>query len=480
MRPFRSLVVPLLAVLGSALVPAAARAATYDPNGFRFSSSTYSVHENQGQAVITVVRNDASQPATAYYIGVGIGHDCGGVSCNAMPVAHGEDPADFGATQGALTFAAGQTSDTFTVKIFDHGFATIPKTLQLSIFNAWNQGIADPSKAVLTIINDDPSPARDPNNPLMLPVAPTNGDPLSGAKFYVDDQSEAALAARQFPAIGVIASQPGASRYGKFSGPDVGFAVNRYLVRASVQQPGTIPMLATYRILDGHCGHYTPTPAEVASYHAFITRFAQGIGTYPAVLYLEMDAMITTPCLTRAGLAIRLGELHDAINVLTATCPHLVIYLDAGAADAIPAGPMASLLMRAGVSQIQGFFLNATHFDWTSKEIRYGNQISAMTGGKHFVVNTGANGQGPLVHQPVTKYGNEVLCNPVNRGLGPKPTTRTGFPRVDMFAWTTNPGESGGQCHDQPGYELAGAPPTGQYWPKYALMLVKYANFSLR
>jgi hypothetical protein len=49
-----------------------------------------------------------------------------------------------------------------------------------------------------------------------------------------------------------------------------------------------------------------------------------------------------------------------------------------------------------------------------------------------------------------------------------------------MFAWTTNPGESGGQCKDQPGLQLPGAPSTGQYWPKYAAMLVKYASFKVR
>jgi endoglucanase len=78
------------------------------------------------------------------------------------------------------------------------------------------------------------------------------------------------------------------------------------------------------------------------------------------------------------------------------------------------------------------------------------------------------------------KTGNEVLCNPINRGLGPKPTTNTGYPKIDMFAWTTNPGESGGQCKDQSTLQLQGAPPTGAYWPKYAAMLVKYANFKVR
>jgi endoglucanase len=153
-----------------------------------------------------------------------------------------------------------------------------------------------------------------------------------------------------------------------------------------------------------------------------------------------------------------------------------VIYLDAGAADALHARDVANLLNRSGIAKIQGFLLNATHYDWTMREIKYGATISRMTGGKHFVINTGENGRGPLRPSDIVRSGNEVLCNPAGRGLGPKPTTNTGFTNVDMFAWTTNPGESGGQC-SQPGYELPGAPPTGQFWPKYALMLVKNATF---
>ncbi|HYZ62903.1 MAG TPA: hypothetical protein VE650_10660, partial [Acetobacteraceae bacterium] len=82
-------------------------------------------------------------------------------------------------------------------------------------------------------------------------------------------------------------------------------------------------------------------------------------------------SLITTPCLSAHGVDVRMNELSDAINILTATCPELVIYLDAGAADALPAARTASLLGRAGVAKIQGFFLNSTHFDWTAKEIAY-------------------------------------------------------------------------------------------------------------
>jgi len=309
-------------------------------------------------------------------------------------------------------------------------------------------------------------------NPLGLPIALLgNGDPLSGASFFVDHANEPSLAAGRYPQLRVIADKPGTARFGSFSGPVVGVVVHSYLVRASRQEPGTVPMLATYRVVDGHCGNWSDPPADQASYHGFITSFARGIGGHRAVLFLEMDSLITTGCLSPQGVAVRMHELHDAINVLTARCPHLVIYLDAGAADALPAGRTARLLRWAGVSQIQGFFLNATHFDWTSKEIAYGEAVSRMTGGRHFVVNTGENGRGPLVPPDRVHQGNEVLCNPSGRGLGPKPTTNTGYPNVDAFAWTSNPGESGGAC-------VPGAPRTGGFWAAYALMLIRNANFA--
>jgi endoglucanase len=305
-----------------------------------------------------------------------------------------------------------------------------------------------------------------------LPVAPTNGDPLQGARFFVDHQNAVSRAAQRYPQLRTIADQPGTARFGAFSGPHMGQMVRDYLARAAQEEPGTVPMLATYRIVDGHCGGWTPTSQDQASYHDFIATFARAIGNHRAVLFLEMDGLITTPCLSARGLAIRMHELRDAIAVLRARCPHTVIYLDAGAGDALPARRTARLLLSAGVQQIQGFFLNATHFDWTSKEIRFGEEVSRFTGGKHFVINTGENGRGPLVPADRVHHGNEVLCNPPGRGLGPKPTTNTGYRNVDAFAWTSNPGESGGPC-------VRGAPPTGAFWPAYALMLVRNADFAV-
>jgi endoglucanase len=473
MLRLRRLMFLSLGLLGALLAPAAANAdASTDPTGFRLQSSALTVTENAGQAVITIERADTSEAAQIRYITLGDGVPCGPAECTAV------DPIDFSSVKGELDFPAGVASESFAVPIVDHGVQGAPKTIQVSLFGPSPIGMGSPSKAVLTILNNDPVSPRDPANPLDLATTPTTGDPLTGATFFVDPESEAAHAALLNPALDVIAQQPGTARFGSFSFgkngvPDIQTAVSRYLSRASVEEPGAVPLLATYRILHGLCGHASDSPSDAASYHNFIEGFAQGIGSYRAVLFLEMDSIITMPCLSSHGKAVREHELRDAINILTAHCPHLVIYLDAGAADALSARDAAKYLRASGVAKIQGFFLNATHFDWTSHEIRYGNQISQLTGGKHFVVNTGENGQGPLRPRNIVHAGNEVLCNPSGRGLGPLPTADTGYRNVDMFAWTSNPGESGGSC-------VAGAPPTGVYWPAYAAALVQNADFNVR
>ena len=462
-----------VALLCAMLAPAVALAdASPDPGGFHLDSSALSVHENAGRAVITISRANTSVDAQIRYITLGFGVQCGPSECTAL------DPIDFSSVKGELDFSAGQASASFSVPIVDHGVQSVPKTIEVSLFGPSPIGMASPNKAVLTILNDDPTTPHDPANPLALPVAPTGGNPLAGASFFVDPRSVSARAAQSDPALGVIARQPGAARFGSFSFgkngvPDIQTAVTRYLSRAQVTSPGTVPLLSTYRVVHGLCGHASDSPADVAAYHNFIDGFAAGIGSYRAVIFLEMDSIITMPCLSRHGQAVREAELRYAASTLMANDPHVVIYMDAGAADALSARTAARFLRAAGVAQIQGFFLNSTHYDWTSNEIRYGERISRLTGGRHFVVNTAVNGRGPLRPPNIAKQGNEVLCNPPGRGLGPRPTTSTGARNVDMFAWIGNPGESGGACRP-------GAPGTGVYWPGYAKMLVHNANFKAR
>ena len=470
----RLILLPAL-VLAALLAPAAASAAPpLDLAGFTISSPLLFVNENAGNAVITVNRIDTSEAAQVGYI--------------AMPLT-AEQNIDYVPVKGMLSFQVGQSSSTFDVPIIDHGVPTLPKTLTVSLWGPSPIGLGIPSAAVLTILGNDSAPttaAKDPLNPLALLTPPPPTDPLTGATAFVDPQSLAANAAREYSgshpawthALDVIAREPDVMRYGNWSGPNPGIQVAQYLARASVLQPGSVPEISTYylvdakRVAEAGCRHYADPPWRQGAYHKWISSLASGIGDYKVIVFLEMDSLITTGCLSHHGLEVRLAELHDAINILS-QLPHAVVYLDAGAADATHAATEASLLNRAGVSEIQGFFLNSTHFDWTLHEIHYGEEISHLTGGKHFVVNTAENGRGPLVPHNRVKEGNEILCDPPGRGLGPLPTFDTGYANVDAFAWIAYPGRSGGACRP-------GAPPTGVFWPQLAVQLVHNANFSVR
>jgi endoglucanase len=455
---------------GILLAPAAGHAAPFDAAGFRLSSPTYIVDENAGNAVITIERTDTSREAQIRYI------------ANPMTAERG---IDFDQVKAMINFLPGQASATFDIPIIDHGVPGVPKTVKVALFGPSPIGMGVPDTAVLTILNDDVvSVDRNPTNPLALPSAPPSSDPLLGARAYVDPDNFAAVQARKWRhshpgasrMLNVIGDQPWVERFGHgIANPAV--PVADYLERAGIEQPGTVPEMSTYWLVDAkiihpQCHHYSDSPARQKRFHNWIENMAKGIGDYRAVLFFEVDSLITVGCLSHHGLDVRLAELRDALSILSKV-PRLVVYLDAGAADAAPATKMARLLRESGDSQIQGFFLNATHFDWTRKEIRYGEKISKMTGGKHFVVSTSENGRGPLVPHDRRLNGNEILCNPPGRGLGPKPTFDTGYHNVDAFAWIGNPGKSGGTCRP-------GAPPVGYFWPQFALQLVRDADFKVQ
>jgi endoglucanase len=470
--PLRRRVTLLLCLaLGLLLAPVVAQAAPTDPSGFRLVSSQLFVHEHDGAAVVTIERGDASREAQIRYL------TAPGSAIRGQ---------DYTPVKSMIDFLPGQSSATFRIPIVDHHVPGLQRTIKVALFGPSPIGLATPSSAILTIINDDPAAAvSTPQNPLGTAAAPPASNPLFGAVPFLD--SHYGLAAEQARRwshshpraagmLDVIARQPEVHRFGNWTGPNPGLGVSQYLERAAIEEPGTVPEFATYYVVTGkasaNCHHYSDPPWRQGAYHKWIQSLAQGVGSYHAIMFLEMDSLITVGCLSRHGLQVRLSELHDAIDILSKV-PGLVVYLDAGAGDAVPAGETASMLRRAGVNEIRGFFVNSTHFDWTSREIRYGNAVSRMTGGKHFVVNTAENGQGPLVPRSRVLHGNEILCNPPGRGLGPLPTFHTGYRNVDAFAWIANPGKSGGQCR-------AGAPPTGIFWPQLAVELVRHADFKVR
>jgi endoglucanase len=283
---------------------------------------------------------------------------------------------------------------------------------------------------------------------------------------------------------------------------------------------------------------------DTDAYLQWISAFAAGIGNRPAVVILEPDSLGIIPNNTDingnkewcqptapgATPAERYRALNGAVDRLTAHGATKV-YLDGTHSAWLGVGDIAQRLVRAGVQRASGFFLNVSNFQTTSRQLKYGTWISeciayatavadgaartarftacasqyypadpndestwyktdewyaANLGGAvptaHFVIDTSRNGQGPWAGPANYPAGldPEVWCNPPDRGLGLRPTTRTGNPLADAFLWIKTPGQSDGQCvRGTPGPTdpVRGIvdPPAGAWFPQMAIELVRNA-----
>lgn len=454
-----------------ALAPAAATAA----NGtVRLASESYTVNEGDGNAMITVVRTDATVAGRVRY---GVWYDR---SATAFQ--------DYTPVSGRIDFAPGQTEASFNVPIIDDSIVEGPETVKVGLYGPYPMKLGTPNRGILTILdNDSVGSERDPVNPLLLDTPPANGNPLEGARFFVDEEwGLAQMAIKKYKRrnpkaasqLRVIADQPETKRFGTWT-QNPRFEISTYLQRVQQTDPGSVPLVATYRLKHLECGGVSDSAADVASYKRWYDQFAAGIGNQRVVLFYEIDALITMKCLSGPGRAARIDEVTYAIDALS-KLPHAVVYVDAGSGLAHGAPYIAAKLRQVGVNKIQGFFTNATHQNWTSKEIAYARQLMKLTGGSaHYVVNTSSNGTGPAVPKDRVKHGNSFRCNAPQNGLGPRPTSDvpSRYKGLDALVWIGNPGRSAGPCALK---IYKRVPPTGTFWLEYALKLIKNANFSIR
>jgi endoglucanase len=387
---------------------------------------------------------------------------------------------------------------------------------------------ANPAKGAVNLFArqcTDPYPAqRDPANPLMLGSAP-GANPLNGAAFFVNGPAHGAAAGAIARLLGVdaaaplgsvlpgfpeteglttfidsvlvrlrelldpsltnqiallakIADEPEVQRVSSFSqggGPGAIYSqTEKLFCHNFLADPGAVPIISTYFLHPdlGGCA----TPAQIAAYMPTFQRrvneLVAAVGNRPVVLLLETDAFGSSSCMARQG---DLADWEAAVRYevdATSALPHAVVYVEGGYSDANSPGYTARALDHVDIWKIRGFFTNDTHLNWTIDEIRWGERVSRLTRGHpHFIVNTAQNGNGPLVPRNRVKNGNEVLCNPPGRALGPRPTTSTGVPFVDAFLWTSVPGNSSGTCN--------GGTASGTFWAARAEMLAANANARL-
>jgi endoglucanase len=205
----------------------------------------------------------------------------------------------------------------------------------------------------------------------------------------------------------------------------------------------------------------------VQGYHTWIDRVASGIGSRRAVVVLEPDGLpLLTKCLSPAKQAERIALVRYAVEKLTAL-PGTAVYIDAGHSAWVKAAEMAPRLQAAGIALADGFSLNVSNYQATPDLLRYGHELSALVGGKHFIIDTGRNGNG--APEGVSGDDERAWCNPDGRALGTPPTTNTGDPLCDAFYWLKPPGESDGRCNH--------GPAAGAWWPQKALEMARNARW---
>lgn len=295
------------------------------------------------------------------------------------------------------------------------------------------------------------APLTDPPASAILADARLWVDPGSAARGQADEWRHSRPADARL--VDRIAEQPQAVWFGDWN-HDIRGDVDR--VVGAAESTRAIPVLVAYNIPQRDCGSYSAGGAgEADSYRRWIRGFAAGLSGRTAVVVLEPDALAGADCLDGAAREQRLGLLRDAVSTLEAA--GALVYIDAGHARWHSPEEIANRLRQAGIDRAAGFALNVSNFHGNAVNVQYGERVSALTGGKHFVVDSSRNGVGTA--------SADQWCNPAGQALGTLPTTQTSHELLDAFLWIKRPGESDGTCN--------GGPPAGQWWADYALALAQ-------
>jgi putative cell wall-binding protein len=288
-----------------------------------------------------------------------------------------------------------------------------------------------------------------------------------GAGVYTSPTSEpaqqAATLAHSDPAgaaaASTIAQYPIATWLGEWT---TGSTLTSTLRQATAgaAASGTTAVFVTYAIPDRDCGGYSSGGFDEATYDSWIDTIAADLAGTRSTVIVEPDslAMLTGTACSADVAAQRFRILNREVAAFTAA--GVPSYLDAGNSGWVAPATMASLLDQAGVANARGFFSNVASYYPTASEQAYDQQVSALTGGAHYVIDTSRNGQG----------WRGTWCNGPGAGLGATPRVVDDGTALDALLWIKTPGASDGSC--------GGAPAAGDWYSAYAQQLV--ANAALQ
>lgn len=213
-----------------------------------------------------------------------------------------------------------------------------------------------------------------------------------------------------------------------------------------------LPTFVVYGIPDRDCtAGFSGGGLPAAQYGPWVQEVADAAATGPSVVVVEPDALASAlECSRRAQ---RVALIADAVTRLQQA--GVTTYVDGGHSNWVDPDRLAPLLEQVGVDDVRGFASNVSNYQADGDERKYDEQLSALLGGAHYIIDSGRNGNGSTAN----------WCNPPDRAYGTDPTAApTGdAAHLDAYVWVKPPGESDGEC--------GGGPPAGEFWPERALAM---------
>ncbi|BBX62256.1 glucanase [Mycobacterium saskatchewanense] len=322
----------------------------------------------------------------------------------------------------------------------------------------WIAPFLSVAAAASTALPTGPTPVR----PAPAVRLASDANPLAGAPFYVNPTSAAMRAAQSTdppsPQLAAVANTPQA--YWIVPGSSAS-AVGKYTGDANAA--GAIPVLSLYGIPHRDCGSFAAGGmGSAADYRSWVDGIASDLGASRVAIVVEPDALAMADCLSGDQRQERYDLIHYAVDTLSRD-PNAAVYVDAGHLRWHTPEDMAARLNQAGIGHARGFSVNTANFFTTEDEIGYGEAISGLTNGSHYVIDTSRNGVGPAPDSELN------WCNPSGRALGVPPTAATAGAHADAYLWIKRPGESDGTCGK-------GDPTAGTFVNQYAIDLALKAG----
>ena len=165
----------------------------------------------------------------------------------------------------------------------------------------------------------------------------------------------------------------------------VGRAVARTVDRAAGEK--SVPTLVAYDVPGRDCSQYSSGGAgSDTAYRAWATAFAAGLGKrHRVIVVVEPDGLANLPsdCPSAypgqdvaALTAGRIADIKFLGEVVMASDPDALVYLDAGHSAWHSVADITSRLEQAGVAEFEGFSLNVSNYQWSPNLRQYGTWVS--------------------------------------------------------------------------------------------------------